>query len=85
MRDEVSRRRGRGDRELDNLLDLKKMRGGYARSGRTDVQGLGQLDETDAERIRAPQKNRDLYADAGGLPLLSGGHQVFCLKKLTRH
>jgi hypothetical protein len=61
------------------------MRGSNTGTGGTDIQRLGQFDEARAERVGTPKKYRDLDANAGGLPLLRGGHQVFCLNKLTRH
>ena len=80
MRHEVGRRRGSGNRELDNLFQLKKMRRSDTSSGRADVERLGQLNEAGTKRISTSQKNRDLDAYAGGLPLLrGGGHQIFSL------
>ena len=61
------------------------MRRGDTGAGGADIERLGQFDEASPQRISAPKEYRDLDADAGGLPLLRGGHQFLCLKKLTRH
>ena len=80
MRHQVGRRRRRRNRELYNLFQLKKMGRSDASSGRADVQRLGQLDETRAQRVGAPQKNGNLDTNAGSLALLGGGrHQIFIL------
>jgi hypothetical protein len=85
MGDHVGRRGRGGYCKLYNLFQLKKMRRGDTCARCADIERLGQFNEARALRIRTPKKNRDLDANAGGLPLLRGGHQVLCLKKLTRH
>jgi hypothetical protein len=56
------------------------MRRGYASSCGADVERLSQLNEAGTKRIGTPQKNGNLDANAGGLPLLGGGgHQIFSL------
>ena len=50
------------------------MRRGDAGACGADIERLGQFNEARALRIRTPKKNRDLDANAGGLPLLRGGH-----------
>jgi len=57
-----------------------------ASSSRANIERFGELDETRPKRVGTPQKNGDLDANAGRLPLLGGGgQQIFSLKKLTRH
>jgi len=61
------------------------MRGSNAGPGGADIEGLGEFDEPDPERIRAAQEHGDLDADAGGLPLLSCRHRVIGFQKSTSH
>ena len=61
------------------------MRGGDTGAGGAYVQGLREFDKLNAQSVRTPQKDRDLYSNAWALPLLGGGHRFLSLQNLTRH
>jgi hypothetical protein len=69
-----SRGRWSGNCQLDNLFSLKKMRGSNASPCGADVQCFRKFNKLHAQRVRAPEEDGDLDANAGMLPLVRGRH-----------
>ena len=64
--DEAGQRSGRGrDGEMDHLLRVKSMCRSDASSASTDIECFRELNELCPGGVRAPQKHRDLDAQAG--------------------
>ena len=61
------------------------MRRSDASASGADIERLAQFDKFNPVRIGSAEKNRDLDANSGTLPLMGGRHGVFSLQKFTRH
>ena len=55
---------------MNDLTGPEQVAGGDARTGRADIERLGQLDELGAGEVHSSQEHRHLEANAGCLPPL---------------